>query len=76
MNNEVKRIKRVYARHLIIVEKLYKMGKYTPMLRCVVEDEIELVIREVHEGACGSHISGRDLSRKIPRVDYYLPRML
>ncbi|MCI11506.1 gypsy retrotransposon integrase-like protein, partial [Trifolium medium] len=30
---------------------------------------------EVHEGACGSHIGGRDLAAKVLRAGYYWPTM-
>ena len=46
------------------------------MLRCVSELEAKLVIKEIHEGACGSHIGGRSLFGKILRAGYYWPHML
>ncbi|RDX87983.1 hypothetical protein CR513_30483, partial [Mucuna pruriens] len=33
----------------------------------------ERAIKEVHEGACGSHIGGRALASKLARVGFYWP---
>jgi len=60
----------------MVADKLYKMGRATPMLRCLGEEETELVLLEVHEGVCGSHIGGRSLAAKLLRSGYYWPTML
>ena len=74
--NEEKCIRKISTCYLIVADKLYKMGRYAPMLRCVSERETTLIMKEVHEGACSSHIGGRALSGKIIRVGYYWTRML
>ena len=74
--NKARCIKKVSTRYLIVSDKLYKMGRSTPMLRCVTEIEITLIMREVHEGICDIHIIGRALSEKILRAGYYWPQML
>lgn len=73
---EVRRIKRIPPRYLIILDQLYKKGRSTPMLRCISEEDTILVMKEVHEGVCGSHIRSRALSRKILRAGYYWPTVL
>jgi len=42
-----------------------------PMLRYLGEDETSLVLLEVHEGVCGSHVGGRALDKKLLRAGYY-----
>jgi len=59
----------------IMAGKLYKMGRATPMLRCLSEEETNLVMLEVHEGVYGSHIGGRALAAKLLRAGYYWPNM-
>lgn len=49
----------------MVADKLYKIGKSSPMLRYVAEEEVGLITKEVHEGVCESHIGGRALSGKI-----------
>ncbi|RDX59106.1 Pol polyprotein, partial [Mucuna pruriens] len=38
-------------------------------------EEAKYVIRDVHEGICGTHIGGRALARKIARAGYYFPTL-
>ncbi|RDX62562.1 Pro-Pol polyprotein, partial [Mucuna pruriens] len=37
--------------------------------------EAEYVIKEVHEGVCGTHVGGRALAGKIARAGYYWPSL-
>ncbi|RDX76126.1 hypothetical protein CR513_43921, partial [Mucuna pruriens] len=39
------------------------------------DGESNYVIREAHEGVCGTHIGGRALASKIARVGYYWPTL-
>lgn len=73
---EAWRIKRISSRYLRVADQLYKMDRSSPMLRCVTEEEARLIMKEVHEGLCRSHIRGRALSGKILRVGYYWSSML
>ena len=41
--------------------------------RCVLLDEANYVLREVHEGACGNHSGARSLIHKVVREGYYWP---
>ncbi|XP_074327478.1 uncharacterized protein LOC141665390 [Apium graveolens] len=34
-----------------------------------------MVLRDAHEGECGNHTNGRNLSLKIPRLGYYWPTL-
>uniref|UniRef100_A0A2N9IUA0 Uncharacterized protein n=1 Tax=Fagus sylvatica TaxID=28930 RepID=A0A2N9IUA0_FAGSY len=54
---------------------LYKRGFSLPHLRCLALDEVNYVMREIHEGICGNHSSARALQRKIVRAGYYWPSM-
>ena len=76
-NEEEKQTVRKKAFKFTIVSgKLYKMGRTTPMLRCLGEDETNMVLLEVHKGVCGSHIGGRALAAKLLRSGYYWSTML
>ena len=63
-------VRRRALKFTMVEGKLYKMGKATPMLRCVGENETKLILLEVHEGVCGIHIGGRALAAKLLRVGY------
>lgn len=53
---EAKRIRRIFARYLIMADHLYKMDREAHMLRCILEEDTIFVMKEVHEGVCGIHI--------------------
>ena len=41
------------------------------MLLCIDQAIVNRVMREVHEGVCGSHMGGHMLARKIMRTGYF-----
>ena len=55
---------------------LYKMCFSRPHLRCLSPEEVNSVIREVHEGVCGNHSGARSLAHKLTRAGYYWPSFL
>lgn len=65
--NEARRLKYLANRFLIINGKLHKRGYTLPYLRCLDKHEAEYVMREIHEGICGNHSSGKSLSQKALR---------
>ena len=44
--------------------KLYKRSDSKPYLPCVHPEASKLLLEELHEGICGSHIGGRSLSHR------------
>ena len=42
------------------------------LLRCVDAIEAKKILREIHKGVCGTHVSGRTMSRQIMRVGYWM----
>lgn len=70
------KIKRMAAKYTIEIGKLYKMGKTSPMQRCLGKNETSMVLMEVHEGVCGTHTRGRVLAHKLMKVDYNWPTMM
>ena len=45
-------------------QKLYKRSFYGPYLLCIYLEVSELLLKELHEGICGSHTRGKSLSHK------------
>ena len=43
------------SRFVLIKDVLYKRDFSCPYLRCLVPEEAEYIMREVHEGICGNH---------------------
>lgn len=68
---EAKNIRRKAANFTLLSDKLYQMGRDSPMLKCLDESDIILVLAEVHKGVCSSHIGGQVLAHKLLRAGYY-----
>ena len=45
-------------------QKLYKRSFSGPYLLCIHPEASELLLEELYEGICGSHIGGRSLSHR------------
>ncbi|XP_020963855.1 uncharacterized protein LOC110265278 [Arachis ipaensis] len=71
-----KATRREVAKYAIIQGQLFKKGLSQPLLKCLLPDQTEYVLREVHEGCCGHHIGGKALARKLIRARYYWPSMM
>ena len=52
-------------------QKLYKRSFSKPYLLCVHPKASELILEELHEGICGSHIGGRSLSYRAITQGYW-----
>ena len=52
-------------------QKLYKRSFLGPYLLCIHPEMIESLLEELHEGICGSHISGRSLAHRAITQDYW-----
>nr|XP_025674675.1 uncharacterized protein LOC112775317 [Arachis hypogaea] len=55
----VKALRREAAKYIIIQGQLYKRGLNQPLLKCLRPDQMDYMLREVHEGCCGHHIGER-----------------
>ena len=64
------------SRFVLIKDVLYKRRFSRPFLRCLSHDEVDYVMREIHEGVCGKHSGARSLVHKLIRAGYYWPTML
>ena len=63
---------RVQSLHFVMIgDVLYKRGFSCPYLRCLIPNEANYVMREVHEGICGNHSEARLLVHKLIRAGYY-----
>ncbi|RDY08985.1 rnhA, partial [Mucuna pruriens] len=63
------------TKYIVLGQQLYRRGFSFPLLRCLEEEDSSYVLKEVHEGACGTHIGGRALASKIARARYYWPTL-
>ena len=63
------------GRLTVLNETLYKRGFTLPLLKCVSPEEGNYILREIHEGICGSHSGSRILVHKAVRAGFYWPNM-
>ena len=64
------------SRFVLIRNVLCKRGFSRLYLRCLSHDEVDYVMKEVHEGICGNHSGARSLVHKLVRAGFYWPTML
>ena len=50
---------------------MYKRSSFGPYLLCIHPEASELLLEELHEGICGSHIGGRSLSYRALTQGYW-----
>jgi hypothetical protein len=65
--NEAKRLKHRSREFAIVEGQLYKKGISQPMLKCITKTEGIGILRELHNGTCGSHSGPRALTAKVIR---------
>ena len=59
------------AQFFLIKDVLYKRGFSRPYLKCLSPEEVDNVIREVHEEIYGNHLRSWSLVHKLIRAGYY-----
>jgi len=59
---EAKAVKRNAGRYTLADRKLFRHGYTHPILTSISGDQCTHIMKEIHEGICGSHVRGRALS--------------
>jgi hypothetical protein len=75
-SNEAKRLKHRSWDFTLVEGQLYKKGISQPMLKCITEIEGIQILREVHNGTCGSHSGPRALAAKVIHQGFYWPTII
>ena len=71
--DEARKLRIKSVKYFLMDEVLYKRGFSQSYLMCLALDEVNYVLREVHEGVCGNHLGARSLVHKVVCVGYYWP---
>ena len=72
---EARKVKVSSSRFTIQNDELYKRGISQPYLKCLNLEDVEYVLREIHEGVCGNHFGPRSLVRQVDHAGYFWPTM-
>ena len=70
-----RKLKVQVARFILIKDVLYKRSFCRPYLRCLGNEEVDYIMREVHEGISGNHSGARSLVHKLVQARYYWSTM-
>ncbi|XP_074376926.1 uncharacterized protein LOC141718440 [Apium graveolens] len=74
-NNEARTLRMKALRFTVIDDELFKKSSTGLLQRCLRKHKAGMVLRDVHEGECGNHTNGRNLSLKILSLGYYWPTL-
>ena len=69
--DEARKLRVRSARYVLLNDALYKRGFSQPYHRCLSLDEVNYVLREVHERAYRNHSGARSLIHKVVCAGYY-----
>ena len=74
--SEADRVRRKTPRFWLFEnQKLCKRSFFGSYLLCVHPEAIELILEELHEGICRSHMGGRSLSHRALTQVYWWPKI-
>nr|KYP41725.1 Transposon Ty3-I Gag-Pol polyprotein [Cajanus cajan] len=68
---EASLLEREATRFVVILERLYRRGFSTPLLRCLTTSQAQRLMEEIHGDMGGSHIGGRSLVYKVTQAGYF-----
>ena len=63
------------ARFSLIDGQLFKRSLNGLYLKCLTTEQGQYVLVELHEGICGNHLGGRNLTHRAHTQGYYWPTM-
>ena len=70
---QARKLKCRAARYTLLNGVFYHPGFTLPILRCLDDEEVDYVLREIHEGICGNHSGAKTLAFKALRQGYFWP---
>lgn len=73
--SEARKIRVRLSRFTILNDELYKRGFSLSFLKCLDSGDAMYVLRKIHEGICGNHLSSRSLVGKVVQAGYFWPTM-
>jgi hypothetical protein len=68
---EARRIIRRSKAFVVLYGKLYKKSITGVLQRCVIPQEGQVILKDIHAGVCGHHASSRAIAAKAFRVRFY-----
>jgi len=73
--SEARKVKVSSSRFTILNDELYKRGFSQSYLKCLNLEDVEFMLREIHEGVYKNHFEPRSLIRQFVCARYFYPTM-
>ncbi|XP_059654543.1 uncharacterized protein LOC132301292 [Cornus florida] len=70
---EARKLKLTAAKYSIINNQLYRKSFSGPYLKCLSPTKALVILKQIHDGDCGNHSSGRSLAHKVLTQGYFWP---
>ena len=70
--DKARRLKRKANYYAILNGELFKKGLTTPILKCLISQQVNYIMRELHEGICGQRGKLGPLPKAQEAVKYLL----
>lgn len=70
-----RKLKCQVAKYTLVDVVLYLRGYTLPLLRCLNDEEVDYVLRQIHDVICGNHSRVRSLAFKSLKQWYFWPTM-
>ena len=64
-----------YSQYQLIDGVLFRQNYDQFLLRCLEKDDAEHILRELHDGPTGNHLSRETIAHKVLREGYYWPTL-
>jgi len=75
-NHDAERVARQAKLYVMIDGELYRRRDNGVKLRCIPQEQGQVLLRDIHEGTCSSHVASRSLAGKVFRHGFYWPTVL
>ena len=75
-DHDAERVARQAKLYVMIDGELYRRRDNGVKLRCIPQEQGQVLLRDIHEGTCSSHVASRSLAGKVFRHGFYWPTVL
>ena len=75
-DHEAEKVARRAKLYVLIDGELYRRRDNGVNLRCIPLEQGRILLQDIHEDTCSSHVESRSLAGKVFRQDFYWPTIL
>ena len=75
-DHEAEKVARRAKLYILIDGDLYRWRDNGVKLRCIPQEQGQILLQDIHAGTCSSHVASRSLAGKVFRLGFYWPTAL